>query len=1139
MKRLFLTDIVKIENVMKIMFKNILAACLLASTVSAYGYDTAYYADKSALSEGRWVKIRVAGNGLYKIDRETLSDWGFDDPSRVTVYGYGGSRLCGDTFSDDLPDDLPDDVSPTATMRRDDGIIFYGEGVSASRSRSLSTLDISRNIYDHYGYYFITEDGGDSGSGSIRAGVVPSSAFDHHLSAAVIENDVINRGNGGGVFHDSPMKPGERRVYNFEVTDFHTTSRLSAFGIFKYSFAARNEDGETKLTIDIPGIFKEKYRREGTVQRVRGETRLYNTAEGYVQVGETSDDALIGRSETVSFGLTVDESTDADYVAVDRVSFCYPRLNRLGERDFIELRYAQTITFAVTESDADVYIWDISDVAAVKPLDVVFDASSSKTMASSSGSTPGAFRYIAFRAGGSFMKPEYAGEVRPSNLHGMQTPEMIIITTGDFVDQARELAAIHRRNGLDVAVAEQSDIFNEFSSGTRSAMGYKRFIKMLYDRGQGRLKHVLLYGPSHWDNRDGVAGGLESLIAYETDLEGCANDASSNYTADTYFVKLADDYNNAQQYYEPMDVNIGRIPIYSAAVASAVNRKIERHLTSPRRSLAYDTAIMMSDDGDENAHLMQALEVMEHMEAANASMNFVQIHNLIYPWQKNSAVAARATMTSTLRRGAGYVCFAGHSLSHYLTRENLWGMSDTEKTKYDLSPVAMLATCSTFDFDRRSKSYADALLNEEHGGMIGVVTSSREVFMSHNQQLSINMAENYARAEAGMTVGDLFRTAYNATINGSGLGMAINTMCYNLCGDPAIPLAAHNRTIKLDDVCGGATELSVPGTLTVSGTVIDGEATDENCDGEIYITVYDGPKTLYTVIKDNDKAENNLPVVHDEYILASGRGRVENGRFDMSLTLPYPQRPGVANRIAVTAIDGNGLSATTVYNGLTITAMPEHTPGTADPTAPEITSLYINDTDFANGDVVGGNFTVYGEIMASPSGLDVRTEGIGGGVSLILDGKSRLDGLRETLDFVEAGKPTTFSLDVSEVTDGRHTLTLTAFNNDGVKNSRSIDFIVVNEPLAAQIEVSEREVDEEAELTLIYDSTRQPAVRLVIEDIAGHTVKTVDNAVMPYRWKLDDNDGVKVAPGVYRSRCYLSVDGRFGVSDSAEIVVLD
>ncbi len=1123
------------ENVMEICFKKIMAGCLLATTIAAQGYDLSYYAEKSALSEGRWVKIRVDKTGLYKIDRATLAEWGFNDPSQVTVYGFGGARLCSESFEAGLPDD----VKPTVTMRRDDGIIFYGEGTLTSQTRSMSTLDIYRNMYDRYGYYFITEDGGGTGCGNIRNGAVPANTYGYHISVAVIDNDIVNPGKGGSVFHDTPMKAGERRVYSFEVTDFKPTTTMPPFGIFRCSFAARNEDGETALRLDIPATVKERYRREGTAAHVMSDTRLYNTNESYVQVEPIETYGFVGKTATLEFGVKFDEETDAEYMAVDRASFSYPRLNRMGDNDFLEIRYNQATTFAITESAADVYVWDISDAANVKPVDVTYDASSASTLVRHSGSTSMILKYMAFRADGEFMKPDYAGEVRASNLHGMATPEMVIITTGDFVEQARELAEIHGRHGLDVAVVEQADIFNEFSSGTRSAMGYKRFIKMLYDRGKGRLKHVLLYGPSNWDNRDGIAGGLESLIAHETGLSDCARDMSSNYSADSYFVKLADSYDNARQYYEPMDINIGRIPVYSAAVASGINRKIERHLDSTKRGLAYGTAIMMSDDGDENAHLLQSLEVIDRMKAANSSMGFVQVHDLIYPWQKNSAVAARATMTSTLRRGAGYVTFAGHSLSHYLTRENLWGMSDAEKTKYDIAPIAMLATCSTFDFDRRTKSLADAFLDEEHGGMIAVITSGREVYMNHNQQFSIKVAEQYATAEAGMTIGDLYRKAYNATLNNASFGLAVNTMCYNLCGDPAVPVGAHSRSIELGEVCGGAEELAVPGTLTVKGSVVDGEAIDSEFDGEVYVTVYDGPKTLYTVIKDNGKGTNNMPVDHDEYILATGRGRVAAGQFDLALTLPYAQRPGVSNRIVVTAIDKEGNSAMTVYNGLTLTASAETEPGASDPTAPEITALYINDETFANGDVVGGDFTVYGEILAPASGLDVRTEGIGGGVTLLLDGKRRIEGLTETLDIVEAGKPATFSLDVSEISDGRHTLTLTAFNNDGVKSSRSIDFIVVNEPLAARLEAAEREVDEEAELTLAYDSATQPTLRLVIEDIAGHPVKTVDNASLPYRWTLDGDDGAKVAPGVYRARCYLRVDGKYGVSDSAEIVVLE
>ncbi len=62
--------------------------------------------------------------------------------------------------------------------------------------------------------------------------------------------------------------------------------------------------------------------------------------------------------------------------------------------------------------------------------------------------------------------------VPAQNLHAMQTPDMVIVTTPLFADCAKELAEIHiSRQGLDVAVIMQEDIFNEFSSGNNHPSG--------------------------------------------------------------------------------------------------------------------------------------------------------------------------------------------------------------------------------------------------------------------------------------------------------------------------------------------------------------------------------------------------------------------------------------------------------------------------------------------------------------------------------------------------------------------------------------------------------------------------------------------------------------------------------------------
>lgn len=65
------------------------------------------YASQSVLSSGRWVKIKVTKNGVYKLTASDLNKMGFSDPSKVSVNGYGGWIL-DEQFSDSAyHDDLP------------------------------------------------------------------------------------------------------------------------------------------------------------------------------------------------------------------------------------------------------------------------------------------------------------------------------------------------------------------------------------------------------------------------------------------------------------------------------------------------------------------------------------------------------------------------------------------------------------------------------------------------------------------------------------------------------------------------------------------------------------------------------------------------------------------------------------------------------------------------------------------------------------------------------------------------------------------------------------------------------------------------------------------------------------------------
>ena len=109
------------------------------------------YTGKSVLSEGKWVKIRIAESGVYKLTYSSLRSMGFSDPSKVRLFGYGGAVL-PETNLQGLTDDLPEQP----LWRADKYMLFYGQGpVSWKLTEDGYRHEV--NTYSDWGYYFLTD----------------------------------------------------------------------------------------------------------------------------------------------------------------------------------------------------------------------------------------------------------------------------------------------------------------------------------------------------------------------------------------------------------------------------------------------------------------------------------------------------------------------------------------------------------------------------------------------------------------------------------------------------------------------------------------------------------------------------------------------------------------------------------------------------------------------------------------------------------------------------------------------------------------------------------------------------------------------------------------------------------------------
>ncbi len=126
----------------------------------------AYHAGTSVLSSGKWYKIKILHDGIYKLTFEDLRTMGFSDPSAVRVFGNGGTMLPL-MNSEPRRDDLVENsiymfTGDDGVFGPGDYILFYGHGPIQWKLNTQSGIfEHSINSYSDAAYYFLTTEAGE------------------------------------------------------------------------------------------------------------------------------------------------------------------------------------------------------------------------------------------------------------------------------------------------------------------------------------------------------------------------------------------------------------------------------------------------------------------------------------------------------------------------------------------------------------------------------------------------------------------------------------------------------------------------------------------------------------------------------------------------------------------------------------------------------------------------------------------------------------------------------------------------------------------------------------------------------------------------------------------------------------------
>lgn len=1096
------------------------------------------YAKESVLNEGKWVKIEISENGVYKLPYADLRKMGFDNPENVSVYGYGGWPLDED-FSKEYIDDLP----AVAVWKGSDYLLFYGRGVTKwEYEPSDETFVHTNNPYSTKAYYFLTDKDQtpkvmeNSASNGNNSGVQIRAYDDYRVH----ERDVISLNKSGRQLFGESL---ERSSSSISLTDLGTIPGITnenATVTMRFVARATGSQGRATLSINNEEFMSTSISTVGS-----SSTDSYIVAkEGVVSktwVGEKNEKIDM----KVSYNNTSHENVRLDYVRLQMKR----ELKPYGAFTFF--RSIQSILnggrFVIKGANAQSMVWDITDPQNAKVIETTLnDSELSFSIAA------GPLREFVLvqpdRTG--FDIPVKTEDVAYQNLHGLEQTDMAIIALPFMREQAERLAEVHReRDGLTVHVVDPHAIYNEFSSGTPDASAYRRFMKMFFDRSETEGKtprFLLLFGDGLYDNRGICANISESypasnihqrmLLTFQSEesLDG------TSYVTDDYFAFMQDKYfhNGEKTDYIPrwkMDIAVGRLPLRTLSDARQAVDKIIGYMDNKqpgnwKNALAFIADDGSTSDGYTTGHMDEADQLARAIESNHPEFLTHKIYFDSFKKDFSGSATypdARKRIEQLQKSGLLLLNYVGHGSTTSLSDEKIITQTDIATASYTKLPVWITATCDFARFDALATSAGEQVFLNRTSGGIALYTTTRVVYRPYNFNLNKELINHLFDKKDGkrLTLGEVMQQ----TKNSSPLSGDRNKLNFILIGDPAMRLAYPDYEIEITKVNGNpayeTSDIQALQKVTIEGEIKDfngNPATDFN--GMIYSTVLDSQDSVKTL--DNNRKGNVFTYADYPNTIFMGNDKVENGKFSFTFTVPkdisYSNDFGKMNLYAydeTTMIEAQGSFKNYRVGGTA--PNPEK-----DENGPEIRRLYLNDSTFVSGDKVNSTPLFVADLW-DQSGVNISGSSIGHDIMLIIDGNTalsyNLNSYYENIPGKEGEGRVIYP--IPELSEGLHTAEFIVWDIHNNSSRDSFSFVVSPnlKPKLIEISATPNPAREQVEFHLVHDRPESTmTVEIRVFDMTGRHIWTGSQSGSSelmkdfiLSWDLTDNFGSRLRPGIY------------------------
>ena len=1119
----------------------LVASCVLTSNA----LDQSFYAQSSKLSSGKWVKISVSESGIYQITADDIRSWGLgSDLSQIHVFGYGGAPLSEIMRDDNYADDLPQ----MPIVRTNDAILFYGQGIVTWKNLSPSIPQLQvQHPYAKQSIYFVTNDSRFSDIEITQGETNPTgSVMTTYTGRMFHEQDIINPGEAGRAFLGENFLNNKSQTFKFTLDGLVEGSTVRVLTIFgaqtskNASTISYAYNGKSLPTTDNDLI--------GNASSLAHDHYLTTKTAGAKQF-------VLEGTKDLNYTVTYSNSGTAYLARLDYITVNYERELEMGGSSLVfgldnasmEQRYR------IAGGSASTRVWDVTLPFAPVQMNI-------SAVEGSVEFTPdkmGRREFVAFNETGSFLRPKLFADVPNQDIHSEPTPDMIILAPSAYLEQARRVAALHEKiDKFRVLVLDHEKVFNEFSSGMRDAMAYRRLCKMFFDRGLSedghKLGYLLLMGAGSYDNRligtNSTVLGYPSLLTWQSER---GDNEDSSITTDDYYGLLDDGSGIGHE--EKLSIAVGRMPVKSVADARTAVNKLEKYVTKPAYGAWKNQVLVVADDENGGIH-MEHSDSLIYRARRNGGQDIVfnRVYIDAFESVSNGGAryypGARNKMFTTLNEGVLWWNYIGHASTQNWTGEGLLMRSDVEtQLFYKHLPVLYAATCEYSRFDGATLSSGERIFMNANGGAIAVLCPVRLAYINQNGYLSYALSKYmFSQDESGKPrrIGDIMRLAKNEVCKST----TDNYRRFFVLGDPAMRLAYAPYTAKIEKINGQPVDdenmpvFKAREQVEFSGKIVNhkGEL-ESNFDGAIISTLFGPEQSVTTHGYTSDKNTTGVPFTYNDRPnrLAINVDTVIGGEFTVRIIIPSEvdneyddYSPSLINLYAYDrrdSIEAKGANSSFYIYGY------EEEQAT-DTIGPKIIVMGLNSEEFVDGSDVNESPLLLATV-SDESGVNFSSAGIGHNMSLTLDGSTSYNDLVSyyTPSFAEEGTLGDIRYQLNDLSPGLHTLRLRVwdvYNNVGEK---TISFNVVR-GLAPEIgEVYATSNPASIETSFYVKHNRPDAVvnvTIEVYDLMGRMVWSSSQSArsdmytsIPVTWDLVDLNGRRVPRGIYVYRATISTDG--------------